>query len=74
MSGKNAYIENDKLIIGKGHSEIVYRYIDPEAKFSSVVFDGNSEADLSYKVAENGELTFFIEAKKRFEIKSFSLK
>ncbi len=41
---------------------------------SSVVFDGNSEADLSYKVAENGELTIFIEANKRFEIKSFSLK
>ena len=71
---KNAYIDNDKLIIGKGHSEIVYRYIDTEAKFSSVVFDGNSEADLSYKVAENGELTIFIEANKRFEIKSFSLK
>ncbi len=71
---KNAYINNDRLVIGKGHSEIVYRYIDTGTKASSVVFDGNGEAVLSYKVAENGELTIFIEANKQFEIKSFSLK
>ncbi len=46
---KNAYINNDRLVIGKGHSEIFYRYIDTGTKVSSVVFDGNGEAVLSYK-------------------------
>lgn len=70
---KNAYIDNDKLVIKKGKSEVVYRYIDANAMFSAIRYEGNGELDLSYKVDKSGELTIYMETKRQVEIKSFKM-
>ena len=70
---ENAYIDNDKLVISKGKSEVVFRYIEKGADFSCVKYDANGEAALSYSVNDKGELRISFEAKKKLEIKSFRL-
>lgn len=68
---KNAYIDDDKLVIKKGKSEIVYRYVDATASFSVIKYDGSGEAKLSYLLKESGELIIYVTTQQQIEIKSF---
>ena len=62
---KNAYIDDDRLVIEKGMSEVMFRYVDRNIKVSSVTFDGSGEAELTFKESDNGELTLYIKARKK---------
>ena len=71
---KNAYIDNAELVILSGRAEVIYRYIDKAAQFTSISFDGDGEAKLSYQADDNGELTICLETKQKIKIRSFVMK
>ena len=72
---KKAYILDDVLVAEKGKSEVVYRYIDKSClDISSISYEGSGDAKLDFKINNDGELTIYINTKKRIEIKYFTIK
>ena len=71
---KKAYIFEDSLIVRKGKSEVVYRYIDKSClDIESISYQGDGQAKLDFKVDEDGELTIYISAIEKTRIKRFDI-
>ena len=59
---KGAYIARDKLIVTKGKSKAVFRYVDTSLCISSVDFVGDSSVSTDFKIDSDGTLTVYLEA------------
>ena len=69
---KKAYISNDVLAVGKGKSEVVYRYIDKSClDIKDISYEGTGNAKLDFEVNDEGELIIQIRTSKKIEIKYF---
>lgn len=69
----NAYIAYDKLIAKKGESEAVFRYVSTAHSFSSIEYNGDGCASLSFDIARDGTLTVYISAEADVGIDYFVL-
>ncbi len=59
---KGAYISDDKLIVTKGKSKIVFRYIDTSCCPLSVDFASEGSVSADYEIDSDGTLTVYLNA------------
>ncbi len=59
---KGAYISGDKLIVTKGKSKAVFRYVDTSRWLSCVDFVGGGSVSTDFDIADDGTLTVYLNA------------
>ena len=69
---ENAWIDNDCLVVNKGKAKVVFRYVDMSETFSAISCD-SKDVTMAWQTNEKGELTLFLEANQRTEIRGFML-